>query len=100
MTKFKIHAKLECGDALVVEGDSKEVHNKIIKLITLLPEHCQHTFYLIKVEGIEDQVVASLLNISVNTVEEHVHEAFMYIRENLEEIRNELSKVEAEEFKN
>lgn len=92
MTKITIHTKLSFGEELLAEGEAEEVHDKVMKLVTLLPEHCQNAFYMTTVHGLSDREVGEFLNCSAERVRELMGEAIRYIRENVGLIRREISE--------
>ena len=90
MTKLTIQSKLCFGNEIIAEGETEEIHDKIMKLVTLLPEHCQNSFYMTTVHGLSDQETGQFLNCSAEKVREHMNDALRYIRENVEHIRREI----------
>jgi len=62
---------------------SSEVVWKINDVISHLPVQCRITFYLVKECGLKYKEVASILNISVNTVRNHVANAVKKIAQSL-----------------
>jgi RNA polymerase sigma-70 factor (ECF subfamily) len=57
----------------------KENNRQVQQLLELLPERRRQVFLLIKIEGHSYKEVARLLQISVSTVEKHMHEAYKTI---------------------
>lgn len=60
----------------------KESSKQVQALLQLLPERRREVFTLVKLEGMSYKEVASLLQISVSTVEKHMHEAYKTICNN------------------
>lgn len=58
---------------------AKENKQRMQQLLNLLPERRRQVFTLVKLEGLSYKEVASLLEISVSTVEKHMHEAYKTI---------------------
>jgi RNA polymerase sigma-70 factor (ECF subfamily) len=57
----------------------KESNRQVQELLELLPERRRQVFLLIKIEGLSYKEVAHVLQISVSTVEKHMHEAYKTI---------------------
>jgi len=76
-------------DALdkVVNEDENSFTEKAIKFITSeiqnLPPKCKEVFLLSREEGLTNIEIASYLNISVKSVEAHIHKGFSILRERL-----------------
>ena len=62
---------------------SREAVGKIMEAINELPPKCKLIFRLIKEDGLKYTDVATLLNISVKTVESHMSKALRLLREML-----------------
>ncbi|MGK7391828.1 MAG: RNA polymerase sigma factor [Candidatus Cyclobacteriaceae bacterium M2_1C_046] len=91
MSKLTIHTTLSIDNNFLAEGEAEEINDKIMKLITLLPKKCQHSFYMATIHGMSDQEVGQFLNCSAEKIREHMSDAIRYIRENVEFIRSEIS---------
>ena len=61
----------------------KELTNKLEKIINELPRRQKEVYLMHRVEGLKYIEVAELLNISVNTIENHMSRALKTIREKL-----------------
>ena len=61
----------------------KELTNKLEKIINELPRRQKEVYLKHKVEGLKYIEIAELLNISVNTIENHMSRALKTIREKL-----------------
>lgn len=61
---------------------AKENNQQVQALLQLLPERRRQVFSLVKLEGLSYKEVAGLLQISVSTVEKHMHEAYKTICNN------------------
>lgn len=57
----------------------KESSRRMQELLLLLPERRRQVFALVKLEGMSYKEVAVMLQISVSTVEKHMHEAYKTI---------------------
>ena len=62
----------------------KELTNKLEKIINELPRRQKEVYLKHKVEGLKYIEIAELLNISVNTIENHMSRALKTIRERLD----------------
>lgn len=62
---------------------SREEMNKINEAIQRLPPKCKHVFFLAKMEGLPYKDIATLLNISVKTINNHIASALTIIARNL-----------------
>lgn len=63
---------------------SQEVVDRLMKAINELPPRCRTVFYLVKENGMRYQEVATLLEISIKTVEAQMAIALKKIRNNTE----------------
>ncbi|WP_247235628.1 RNA polymerase sigma factor [Telluribacter sp. SYSU D00476] len=70
---------------LLSEEDFLERLAMVEEAIALLPERKKEIFYKYRFEGIPLQEIASLLNISVHTVKDHLKVATKFIREYMTE---------------
>jgi RNA polymerase sigma-70 factor, ECF subfamily len=61
----------------------KELTNKLEKIINELPRRQKEVYLKHKVEGLKYIEIAELLNVSVNTIENHMSRALKTIREKL-----------------
>jgi RNA polymerase sigma-70 factor (ECF subfamily) len=66
-----------------VELEYKELTNKLDEIIKALPQRQKEVYLLHKVEGLKYNEIAERLNISVNTIENHMSRALKTIREKL-----------------
>jgi RNA polymerase sigma-70 factor, ECF subfamily len=66
-----------------VELEYKELTTKLDEIITLLPPRQKEVYLLHKVEGLKYAEIAERLNISENTIENHMSRALKTIREKL-----------------
>ncbi|MCF6223332.1 MAG: RNA polymerase sigma-70 factor [Flavobacteriaceae bacterium] len=68
--------------------EDDEIIDKKVKMVKLeienLPKKCREAFLLNKVNGLKYKEVAEELNISVKTVEAHIHNALVKIKKSLE----------------
>lgn len=76
-------------DYLTEESDNSVFNKKlqiIKKEISKLPKKCQKVFLLSKQEGLTNQEISEYMNISINTVENHISKAFSILREKAKDI--------------
>ena len=76
-------------DLLTCSNDNQEFEEKMIILqreIKKLPPKCQQIFLLSKQEGLTNKEISEYLNISVNTVENHISKAFVTLREKTKDL--------------
>jgi len=66
-----------------IELEYKELTDKLNSIINHLPDRQKEVYNLHKAEGLKYQEIAERLNISVNTVENHMSRALKTIREKL-----------------
>jgi RNA polymerase sigma-70 factor, ECF subfamily len=66
-----------------VELEYKELTNKLDEIIMALPKRQREVYLLRRVENLKNNEIAELLNISVNTIENHMSRALKTIREKL-----------------
>lgn len=79
LTPFVDFVDLDFENAMI----KAETINEINKLITKLPDSCQHIFKLYYLEGLSNKEIASQLNLSVNTVKTQKQRGLRYIKSNL-----------------
>lgn len=66
-----------------VELEYKELTNKLDEIIKVLPQRQREVYVMHKVEGLKYCEIAERMNISVNTIENHMSHALKTIREKL-----------------
>jgi RNA polymerase sigma-70 factor, ECF subfamily len=66
-----------------LELEYNELSYKLDKIINDLPERQKEVFLLHKIEGLKYSEIADRLNISVNTIENHMSRALKTIRKKL-----------------
>lgn len=66
-----------------VELEYKELANKLDEIINALPQRQKEVYLLHRVEGLKYSEIAERLNISVNTIENHMSRALKTIREKI-----------------
>ena len=66
-----------------MELEYNELTNKLDEIINALPQRQKEVYLLHKVEGLKYSEIAERLNISVNTIENHMSRALKTIREKL-----------------
>ena len=64
-------------------SSAKELQQKIEKAIQRLPEQCRLVFKMSRYEELKYREIASVLNISIKTVENQMGKALKLMRENL-----------------
>jgi RNA polymerase sigma-70 factor, ECF subfamily len=70
-------------DPVSVELEYKELANKLDEIIKKLPPRQKEVYQLHRIEGLNYKQIAERLNISVNTIENHMASALKTIRKNL-----------------
>lgn len=70
-------------DPVNMELEYNELVNKLDEIIRELPQRQKEVYLLHKVEGLKYSEIAERLNISVNTIENHMSRALKTIREKL-----------------
>ncbi|MBT1701997.1 RNA polymerase sigma-70 factor [Chryseosolibacter indicus] len=74
------------GSEAVAEAiSSDELERRIHEAISLLPEQCRLVFKLSRFEELKYQEIATQLNISIKTVENHMGKALKIMREQLKD---------------
>ncbi len=71
----KIQNTLPIDDSLIQALEAKEIEEKIVKLIDLLPHQCKTIFRLSREENKSNKEIAEILNISENTVRTQLYRA-------------------------
>lgn len=77
------HDKKQAGAGADEAVLTRELQNKIDRLIHELPPVCRNVFLLSRYEGMSQQQIADQLGISINTVDNHIKRALKTFRENL-----------------
>lgn len=80
-----IDEKTDTNEVLkqVINQDIREV---IVTSVNKLPPKCRQVFYLYYFQDMSQKEIATLLNISVRTVEAHVRQAILFLRKDLKNI--------------
>lgn len=73
--KSDIMRKLYCSD----------ISRQIAIAIDSLPDKCREVFKLSHIEGLSDKEIANRMNLSISTVENHIHNALVRLRKFLSE---------------
>jgi RNA polymerase sigma-70 factor (family 1) len=68
-----------------IQAEYNELEEKLNKIIHSLPERQKEVYILHRIEGLKYSEISERLNISVNTIENHMSRALKTIRENLGE---------------
>ena len=63
----------------------KELEEQIKIAIDLLPEKCRNVFIKSRIDGLKQRDISEELNISINTVENHISKALKHMRLHLRE---------------
>ena len=71
---------LFAGTNLSEEYESKELYQQIDKRIQELPPQCRKVFLMSREEQLSYKEIAERLNISVNTVDQHIQKALRILR--------------------
>jgi len=66
-----------------MEHEYTELTNKLDEIVQALPQSQKEAYMLHKVEGLKYSEISECLNISVNTIENHMSRALKTIREKL-----------------
>lgn len=77
---------LEALDYVIEEDEEavEKLYKLVLKEIKNLPPKCREIFLMSKRDGLTNMEIASLLNVSLKTVEAHITQGFKRIRENLQ----------------
>ncbi|MEO1013445.1 MAG: sigma-70 family RNA polymerase sigma factor [Bacteroidota bacterium] len=76
-------------ESLMEEYDNSDMEEKLTLLreaIELLPPKCKKVFLLSKREGLTNKEISQYLDISVNTIENHISKAFSILREKIQTV--------------
>lgn len=68
------------GNNLNEEFESKDLEKKIQEKILILPPQCRRVFLLSREEQLPYKEIAKQLNISVNTVDQHIQKALRLLK--------------------
>ena len=68
---------------------NREIGRSILKAMDKLPERCKEVFYLYLYRNLGRTDIASLLNISVRTVDAHLYKALVIVRNELSDLYRE-----------
>ena len=71
---------VEAPDESILSHEQQEEVNKALET---LPPKCKHVFFLAKIERMPYKQIATMLNISLSTVNYHVGYAMEYLRNRL-----------------
>ncbi len=84
--KISRNAHLELSDEFpetslnpLEQLQQKEVHRDLLDVIDVLPTRCKEVFLLCKIDGLKHKEIASLLEISERTVEQHMAHALEFL---------------------
>lgn len=80
--KLKMEALLQFDDTIFTE---KEIEELLTKAIEHLPEKCRQVFILSRMEGLKYEEIATQLDISVHTVQNHVITAIRKLKVELKD---------------
>ena len=64
---------------------TKEMQDKLENLMSKLPDQCRKTFLMSRIDDMTYEEIATLMNISVNTVKYHIKTALQKLRNGLRE---------------
>ena len=79
------HLKI-VGNDLSGELEAKELEKKIHEKIQELPQQCRKVFLMSRQEHLPYKEIAKELNISVNTVDQHIQKALRIIRTSISKV--------------
>jgi len=79
------HDRASIGDSPMQRLENKELMQYLDAIIATLPEQRRLIFRLVKEEGMKQKDVASLLDISVRTVENQLYKAIKHLAEKVED---------------
>ena len=77
---FVNYNKTESPEFLLIE---KEYYEKFQKILNALPERQREVFVLNRIEKKKYKEIAEMLDISIKTVEKHMHNALIFMKEQL-----------------
>lgn len=80
--RLKMDALLQFDEQIFTE---KEIEDLLNKAIEHLPEKCRQVFILSRIEGLKHEEIATQLNISVNTVQNHIVTALRKLKVELKD---------------
>lgn len=79
---INFHALSDKDSLSVIE---KELEQKILAGIELLPEKCKQVFVKSRIDGLKNSEISDELDISIKTVENHISKAIKHMRVHLRE---------------
>lgn len=80
-------------DTVGEELDSKQLNEKIRERIGRLPPKCKDVFLLSREERLSHKEIAERLNISINTVDQHIQKALRVLRETVNEYNHSIISI-------
>lgn len=80
--KLKMEALMQFDENIFTEKEIEELLNKAIEH---LPEKCRQVFILSRMEGLKHEEIATQLNISVHTVQNHIVTALRKLKVELKD---------------
>lgn len=81
-SKLKMEALMQFDENIFTE---KEIETLLEKAIESLPEKCRQVFILSRMDGLKHEQIATQLNISVHTVQNHIAIALRRLRVELKD---------------
>ena len=72
-------------DTVSDELDSKQLHSRLQERIEQLPPKCKDVFLLSREGQLSHKEIAEHLNISINTVDQHIQKALRMLRETVDD---------------
>lgn len=72
-----------CAEMMEEEKENLSPDEKLEKILSILPPRCKEVFILSKIHGMKYQEIATMLGLSVKTVENHMGKALKLIREHI-----------------
>ncbi|WP_234364345.1 RNA polymerase sigma-70 factor [Lunatibacter salilacus] len=84
-THYELNQQLSSDNSQIMEGQEKELMQRIQQILVELPEKCRMVFHLSRFEELKYGEIAEQLGISVKTVEAHMSKALKTLRLELAE---------------
>ncbi|NGM62146.1 RNA polymerase sigma-70 factor [Sphingobacterium sp. SGG-5] len=91
--KFVTHTLRAPGEYALTPDEIlqiKELKEKIDRITQQMPEKCREVFLLSRAENLSNKKIATLLGISVSTVEKHIRKAMHILKDNFKGYNMEL----------
>ena len=76
---------MAADEKMTVRQAEKEIENLLAQAIEHLPEKCRQVFILSRMNGLKHEEIATQLNISVHTVQNHIVTAIRKLKVELKD---------------